>query len=107
MTPHPRKVRKPMVCKCKHGRIWHLKSGVCGYDGSVIGEQDYCDARCKKFPSQKPSGESMEKAREVVHQCPTKGSGIMPCCGKTPSEAVNDRMTNKKKLVNCSAPSSK
>lgn len=23
---------------------------------------------------------------EVVHRCPPKGSGLMPCCGKTPFE---------------------
>lgn len=34
--------------------------------------------------------------------CPSEGSNIMPCCGKTPFEAkTGDQMTLQKKLVTC------
>lgn len=42
------------------------------------------------------------EAPEIVHLCPPKGSGIMPCCGKTPFEVSRmERMTLKKKGVTC------
>ena len=44
-----------------------------------------------------------EPSGEVTHACPQKGSEIMPCCGKTPFEALNDRMTCDPTLVTCRA----
>lgn len=39
---------------------------------------------------------------ETVHACPPEGSGIMPCCGKTPFEASRrDRMTVDENDVTC------
>jgi hypothetical protein len=39
---------------------------------------------------------------EITHQCPPEGSGIMPCCGKTPFEVPwTDRLTLDPTLVNC------
>lgn len=40
---------------------------------------------------------------EVVHMCPPEGSGLMPCCGRTPFEVMSDRMTLDADLVNCEA----
>ena len=38
----------------------------------------------------------------VVHQCPPTGSGIMPCCGRTPLQVSPfDRMTVIAALVTC------
>lgn len=37
----------------------------------------------------------------TVHQCPPVGSGTMPCCGRTPFEAIRDRMTLDPTLVTC------
>lgn len=43
----------------------------------------------------KPKG-----AVEVVHRCPRKGSGLMPCCGKTPFEVPRwHRMTIRGKVT--------
>jgi hypothetical protein len=39
---------------------------------------------------------------EITHQCPPEGSGIMPCCGRTPFEVPGtDRMTLDAALVDC------
>ncbi len=40
-------------------------------------------------------------APEVVHACPPDGSGVMPCCGRTPFECMADRMTSDPDLVTC------
>lgn len=37
----------------------------------------------------------------LVHRCPPRGSGVMPCCGATPFEASSDRMTKDQRLVTC------
>jgi len=38
----------------------------------------------------------------ITHQCPPDGSGIMPCCGRTPFEvALDERMTLDASLVTC------
>lgn len=38
---------------------------------------------------------------EITHRCPPVGSGIMPCCGRTPFEARGDRITTDPRLVTC------
>lgn len=39
-----------------------------------------------------------------THQCPPEGSGIMPCCGRTPFEVPRtDRMTLDSDSVTCGA----
>lgn len=41
---------------------------------------------------------------EVVHRCPPMGSGVTPCCGRTPFELPRfDRITLDPKLVTCKA----
>ncbi len=41
----------------------------------------------------------------VIHRCPWKGSGLMPCCGRTPFEVPRtDRMTVVYRLVTCQRP---
>jgi hypothetical protein len=41
---------------------------------------------------------------ETVHACPPEGSGITPCCERTPFELpVTDRMTTDPTLVTCAA----
>lgn len=38
----------------------------------------------------------------IVHECPPDGSGVTPCCGKTPFELPpQDRIALEKKLVTC------
>jgi hypothetical protein len=40
-----------------------------------------------------------------VHACPPKGSGIMPCCGRTPFEVPStDQMTLEPASVTCVTP---
>lgn len=40
--------------------------------------------------------------KETIHKCPPLGSGIMPCCGKTPFEVPRtDRMTLDRTQVTC------
>lgn len=41
-----------------------------------------------------------------VHACPPNGSGLMPCCGRTPFEAISDRMTSDPTQVTCGRPGS-
>lgn len=36
-----------------------------------------------------------------IHACPPEGSGIMPCCGRTPFEKMGDRIANDHRLVTC------
>jgi len=42
-----------------------------------------------------------DDAGVTIHACPPKGSGIMPCCGRTPFEVMSDRMSTKPEVVNC------
>lgn len=45
-----------------------------------------------------------EEGPETIHACPLKGSGITPCCGKTPFELPpSDRLTTHQELVTCAA----
>jgi hypothetical protein len=38
----------------------------------------------------------------VTHRCPPEGSGLMPCCGRTPFEVSRcDRITLDPALVTC------
>jgi hypothetical protein len=47
-------------------------------------------------------GPSKDAPKEITHLCPPGGSGIMPCCGKTPFEVPRtDRMTEDKDKVTC------
>lgn len=41
--------------------------------------------------------------RMIVHQCPPRGSGIMPCCDRTPFEVdpFTDAMASDVSLVTC------
>lgn len=39
---------------------------------------------------------------EITHACPPEGSGLTPCCGRSPFELpMTDRMTLEPELVNC------
>ena len=43
-----------------------------------------------------------QSAPETIHACPPDGSGLMPCCGKTPFELPrSDRMTANPAAVTC------
>lgn len=37
----------------------------------------------------------------LIHACPPEGSGIMPCCGRTPFEVTSHRMTQDREKVTC------
>lgn len=40
--------------------------------------------------------------REITHRCPPEGSGVMPCCGRTPFEVSRShRLTVHDELVTC------
>ncbi|MDX2749606.1 phage tail tape measure protein [Streptomyces scabiei] len=39
--------------------------------------------------------------RPTVHACPPLGSGLMPCCGRTPFEATGERLAMDPRLVTC------
>lgn len=42
---------------------------------------------------------------ETVHACPPEGSGVMPCCGRTPFEAPRiHRISSDPDAVTCSKP---
>jgi hypothetical protein len=54
--------------------------------GRLAGAQD-CDP-----PSSRADGEA---PREIVHGCPPDGSGVTPCCGRTPFELpLSDRISS-------------
>lgn len=43
-----------------------------------------------------------EQGRVLVHACPPEGSGLTPCCGRTPFELPRDeRLTQYGPLVTC------
>ncbi|MEU9323243.1 hypothetical protein AB0D91_05425 [Streptomyces canus] len=45
------------------------------------------------------------ETREVVHGCPPDGSGLTPCCGRTPFELPRtDRMSTDPAAVTCTPP---
>ena len=37
----------------------------------------------------------------IVHLCPPGSSALMPCCGRSPFEAMSDRMTLDARRVTC------
>ncbi|MFJ2174344.1 hypothetical protein ACIOHE_15700 [Streptomyces sp. NPDC087851] len=44
----------------------------------------------------------MDESAEVVHQCPADGSGVTPCCARTPFELPRtDRMTTDSARITC------
>jgi hypothetical protein len=46
--------------------------------------------------------------RELVHGCPSDGSGLTPCCGRTPFELPpTDRITSNPAAVTCPTTSSR
>jgi hypothetical protein len=56
-------------------------------------------------PAVVPAGAGEEPADETVHGCPPDGSGLTPCCGRTPFELPRtDRMTRDAALVTCAGP---
>jgi hypothetical protein len=38
---------------------------------------------------------------EITHACPVGDSNVMPCCGRTPFERIQDRITLDPALVTC------
>lgn len=61
--------------------------------GRIAGAQD-CDPPSVRAAADEP--------RETVHGCPPDGSGITPCCGRTPFELPRtDRMVTDRALVTC------
>jgi hypothetical protein len=43
-------------------------------------------------------------AAETTHACPKRGSGVTPCCGRSPFELPRtDRLTLDPALVTCTA----
>lgn len=50
-------------------------------------------------------GHSVCMGDEVIHACPPDGSGLTPCCGRTPFELPRtDRMSTSPALVTCTLP---
>lgn len=48
-----------------------------------------------------------DAAREVVHGCPPDGSGLTPCCGRTPFELrATDRIARDPSKVTCTGGAS-
>jgi len=45
--------------------------------------------------------EASMSGEPTIHRCPPEGSGEMPCCGRTPFEVLDDRMTVDPMLVTC------
>lgn len=56
----------------------------------LVKERDNLKERCAR-----------DDAGVTIHECPPKGSGVMPCCGRPPFEVSGDRMTKNPALVNC------
>lgn len=70
------------------------------YPESFQAEEDGLEDAEKLLRS--PLPEVQEKDREIVHAFPPAGSGITPCCGRTPFELPrSERMTQVAKLVTC------
>ena len=64
------------------------QSCACGQDGC-----EYCDV-----------DEEDEEEPEIVHACPPDGSGLTPCCGRTPFELpLTDRISSEVP-VTCTTP---
>lgn len=65
------------------------------------------EAHVKIVPDVSEFADRLRRAADVLenratHQCPPEGSGIMPCCGRTPFEVSrSDRMTVHADFVTC------
>ena len=91
LAPDKRKRFAP-VCEASMdgtGEVWIGDSVVC--EERLVGAQWAVRNRpADPFVSPTP-----------IHACPPEGSGIMPCCGRTPFEKMRDRITNDHRLVTC------
>ncbi|MER5902974.1 hypothetical protein ABT150_23190 [Streptomyces mirabilis] len=69
------------------------------------GDHELCRPDCGTSPGGvADEARQPETQAEVVHGCPPDGSGVTPCCGRTPFELPRtDRMSTDQALVTCPA----
>lgn len=48
-----------------------------------------------------PEPTQIPAVTEIVHDRPPAGSGLMPCCGRSPAETPGDRQTTNPEMVTC------
>lgn len=78
----------PIDCVCD---TYEGNLGPCAtFEATTSGKCVYCNHR-----------QACHEVSTVVHQCPPVGSGLMPCCNRTPFEVRLDRMTLDTKQVTC------
>jgi hypothetical protein len=69
-----------------------------------------CDARADAADAlrdiaRRMADETQPEAREVIHGCPPDGSGLTPCCGRTPFELpLTDRISSEAPITCRTAP---
>jgi hypothetical protein len=88
---------------------WGLDDVMWGDDDSVIvmlsgpdGEPYWLELDPGRAAVLRQNLAGPEAAREVVHACPPPGSGLTPCCGRTPFELLRtDRMSADQAAVTC------
>ena len=67
----------------------------------VLDQRDELTATRDLLTAENARLQKERDAARVVHACPPKGSGVMPCCGATPFEKQGERLTADPALVNC------
>ena len=84
-----------------------LANSVVRWD-SLLNEMHEQKARAQRAEQERDAQAALVATRtaerdsvSVVHACPPKGSGVMPCCGATPFEKQGERLTADPALVNC------
>ncbi|MFD4738689.1 hypothetical protein ACFWNQ_15150 [Streptomyces virginiae] len=81
------------LTEAEHDRAWHAIEGTAGDDGADPGSVLTAVLHALNID---PPG--------VVHGCPPTGSGLTPCCGRTPFELpLADRISSEA-TVTCAGP---
>jgi hypothetical protein len=76
---------------------WHVYALQSGDKKHILESGNQLD----RWLAEWDAHEEVRGGMEVIHLCPPEGSGLMPCCGRTPFEARQSRMTVNPSLVTC------
>lgn len=84
------------LTESEYNRAWHAVEGAAGEEGADPGTVLHAvlDRLGISLPPAPP-----------IHGCPPDGSGVTPCCGRTPFELPRtDRMSTDPALITCTRP---
>lgn len=77
------------------GRLVDAAEAPSGQVASGCASPDHACGTCGECAYEHPGEGGCPEAAETVHACPPEGSGLTPCCGRTPFELpLTDRISS-------------